>query len=144
LRGASLILLALTSILAAQDFTQSPIEEIATGFTGGEGPVWSRDGYLLFSDYDKDRIYKYVPGKSPEVYREGSAPAQDLEPARKLQQQSAESRLDCGDSGVFAAVAHNGKPLCNFRTNQGWHASPMTGGGKAVRSCGSRIEHHCF
>jgi gluconolactonase len=70
--GASLILLALTSILAAQDFTQSPIEEIATGFTGGEGPVWSREGYLLFSDYDKDRIYKYVPGKSPEVYREGS------------------------------------------------------------------------
>jgi sugar lactone lactonase YvrE len=66
-----LALLALTSVLAAQDFTQSPIEEIATGFTGGEGPVWSRDGYLLFSDYDANRIYKYVPGKSPEVYREG-------------------------------------------------------------------------
>jgi len=67
-----LILLALTSILGAQDFTRSPIEEIATGFTGGEGPVWSRDGYLLFSDYDANRIYKYVPGKTPEVYREGS------------------------------------------------------------------------
>ena len=67
-----LILLALSSILAAQDFTHSPIEEIATGFTGGEGPVWSRDGYLLFSDYDANRIYKYVPGKKPEVYREGS------------------------------------------------------------------------
>lgn len=72
MRNLRLTLLALTSLLGAQDFTQSPIEEIATGFTGGEGPVWSRDGYLLFSDYDANRIYKYVPGKSPEVYREGS------------------------------------------------------------------------
>jgi alcohol dehydrogenase (cytochrome c) len=33
----------------------------------------------------------------------------------------------CDDSGAFAAVdARNGKPLWNFHTNQGWHASPMT------------------
>jgi gluconolactonase len=58
--------------LAAQDFTHIQIEEVATGFAGGEGPVWSRAGYLLFSDYSKDRIYKYVPGKTPEVWREDS------------------------------------------------------------------------
>jgi gluconolactonase len=34
--------------------------------------VWSREGYLLFSDYSRDRIYKYVPGQTPEVWREGS------------------------------------------------------------------------
>ena len=28
--------------------------------------------FLLFSDYEADRIYKYCPGKSPEVYREAS------------------------------------------------------------------------
>jgi sugar lactone lactonase YvrE len=67
-----LAFLALTSILAAQDFAHLQIEQIATGFAGGEGPVWSRDGYLLFSDYEANRIYKYVPGKSPEVYREAS------------------------------------------------------------------------
>jgi alcohol dehydrogenase (cytochrome c) len=33
----------------------------------------------------------------------------------------------CDDSGAFAAAdARSGKPLWNFHTNQGWHASPMT------------------
>src|SRR2546430_1845573 len=34
--------------------------------------MWSRDGFLIFSDYSKDRLYKIVPGKTPEVYREDS------------------------------------------------------------------------
>lgn len=61
-----------TGTLRAQDFSHLQVVQIATGFTGGEGPVWSRDGFLLFSDYEADRIYKYIPGKNPEVYREGS------------------------------------------------------------------------
>jgi gluconolactonase len=48
------------------------VEEVAAGFPGGEGPVWSRDGYLIFSDYSRDRLYKYVPGHAPEVFREDS------------------------------------------------------------------------
>jgi gluconolactonase len=68
-----LICLALSvTIAGAQDFDHLQIEQIASGFAGGEGPVWSRQGFLLFSDYDVDRIYKYVPGKTPEVYREAS------------------------------------------------------------------------
>jgi len=70
LRFAALILA--TVPLGAQDLSKLQVEQIATGFAGGEGPVWSRDGYLLFSDYEVNRIYKYAPGKSPEVYREGS------------------------------------------------------------------------
>ena len=66
------ITLLLAALLGAQDFDHLQIEAIANGFAGGEGPVWSREGFLLFSDYDVNRIYKYVPGKSPEVYREGS------------------------------------------------------------------------
>jgi gluconolactonase len=58
--------------LAGQDFSKLQVEQVATGFPGGEGPVWSRQGYLIFSDYSKDRLYKYVPGKTPEVYREDS------------------------------------------------------------------------
>jgi gluconolactonase len=58
--------------LAAQDFSHLKVEEVATGFTGGEGPVWARAGYLLFSDYDVNRIYRYTPGGKPEVYRENS------------------------------------------------------------------------
>jgi gluconolactonase len=48
------------------------VETIQDGFPGGEGPVWSRGGYLLFSDYENDRIHKYVPGQAVSVYREHS------------------------------------------------------------------------
>ena len=66
------LLLLTTFALSGQDFTRLQVEQVATGFPGGEGPVWSRQGFLLFSDYETNRIYKYVPGKSPEVYRENS------------------------------------------------------------------------
>jgi gluconolactonase len=70
LRKFPLGLLAL--VACGQDFSHVQVEQIATGFPGGEGPVWSREGFLLFSDYSRDRIYKYVPGKTPEVFREDS------------------------------------------------------------------------
>lgn len=59
-------------LAAAQEFSALQVEEVAAGFPGGEGPVWSREGYLIFSDYSRDRLYKYVPGGAPEVYREDS------------------------------------------------------------------------
>jgi sugar lactone lactonase YvrE len=60
----------------AQDFSTLKVEEVATGFAGGEGPVWSRQGFLLFSDYDKNRIYKYTPGKTRYT---GKAPTAQME-----------------------------------------------------------------
>jgi gluconolactonase len=69
--GAILLLLT-ASALAAQDFSNLQVEQVAAGFPGGEGPVWSRQGFLIFSDYSQDRLYKYIPGKTPEVYREDS------------------------------------------------------------------------
>ncbi len=62
----------LFTILASQSFSGLRVEPVAEGFPGGEGPVWSRDGFLIFSDYSRDRLYKYVPGKAPEIYREDS------------------------------------------------------------------------
>jgi gluconolactonase len=70
IRNTLLLLTALT--LAGQDFSNLQVEQVADGFPGGEGPVWSRQGFLIFSDYSKDRLYKYAPGKAPEVYREDS------------------------------------------------------------------------
>jgi gluconolactonase len=58
--------------LAGQDFSNLTVEEVASGFPGGEGPVWSRRGFLIFSDYSRDRLYRLAPGKTPEVYREDS------------------------------------------------------------------------
>ena len=66
-----IILLFLSALaLAGQDFSKLQVEPVATGFPGGEGPVWSRQGFLIFSDYSVDRLYKYLPGKTPEVYRQ--------------------------------------------------------------------------
>jgi len=66
------LFLMTAAALAAQDFSKLQVEPVAEGFPGGEGPVWSRQGFLIFSDYSRDRLYKYVPGKAPEVYREDS------------------------------------------------------------------------
>ncbi len=37
------------------------VEKIATGFGFTEGPVWSPEGYLLFSDPNNNRIYRWDP-----------------------------------------------------------------------------------
>jgi len=67
---AALVLAMLLGFI--QNFSSLKVELIAEGFPGGEGPVWSPQGFLLFSDYSRDRIYRYVPGKTPEVFREDS------------------------------------------------------------------------
>ncbi len=58
--------------LAAQDFSRISVEKVAGGYTFTEGPVWSHDGYLLFSDVPNNRIHKYTPGAGATVFREGS------------------------------------------------------------------------
>ncbi len=50
----------------------SKIEKIADGFQFTEGPVWHKDGYLLFTDIPANKIYKYEPGKGISVYLENS------------------------------------------------------------------------
>lgn len=70
-------LISLTVVIACSACPETKIaigkvETVADGFQGGEGPVWSRDGYLLVSDTMARKIYKYVPGKGKSVYREQS------------------------------------------------------------------------
>ncbi|MBL8239529.1 MAG: SMP-30/gluconolactonase/LRE family protein [Bryobacterales bacterium] len=65
------LLFLLAFALPAQDFSKIHIEKVAGGFTFTEGPVWSRDNYLLFSDPPENKIYRLtVEGKS--VFREAS------------------------------------------------------------------------
>jgi gluconolactonase len=67
----TVFLLALAGVCFAQDFSKVSIEKVAGGFTFTEGPVWSRDSYLLFSDPPENKIYRLTSeGKS--VYREAS------------------------------------------------------------------------
>ena len=58
--------------VCAQDFTDYEVVKVATGYTFAEGPAWSRDGYLLFSDVPENRIWKLVPGEPPVLFREDS------------------------------------------------------------------------
>jgi gluconolactonase len=48
------------------------IDRVAGGFRFTEGPAWSREGFLLFSDVPNDQILKYVPGEKPTIFRENS------------------------------------------------------------------------
>ena len=64
-------LLALAAVLLyAQDFSDIKIEHLARGLVYTEGPAWSHDGYLIFSDTPADRLYKWVPGQEIAIYRE--------------------------------------------------------------------------
>ncbi len=48
---------------SAQDFSQASVEQAAKDLRYAEGPVWSPEGFLLFSDTVANKIYKLAPGK---------------------------------------------------------------------------------
>ena len=60
-RKITAVLIALPAL--AQDFADIRVETIARDLHYAEGPVWSLDGFLLFSDTVTDRIKKWTPGK---------------------------------------------------------------------------------
>jgi gluconolactonase len=60
---------------AAQDLSRIEIVKVAAGYTFTEGPEWSREGFLLFSDVPSDRILRFTPGKGTDVYRDNSGGA---------------------------------------------------------------------
>jgi gluconolactonase len=45
------------------------LEKVAGGFPFTEGPVWARDGYLLFSSPDLNTIFRWTPDGQVDVYR---------------------------------------------------------------------------
>jgi gluconolactonase len=55
-----------------QDFTDYKIEIVASSNIYGEGPVWSPEGYLIYSDSPNNRLMKWIPGQPPMVFREKS------------------------------------------------------------------------
>ena len=54
------------------------VEKVLSDFAFTEGPVFSRIGFLLFSDIPRNRIMKYVPGQPVETFRENSNGANGL------------------------------------------------------------------
>ena len=69
-------LIHLLSVSApAQDYSDLRIEKVATGYIFTEGPAWSRDGYLIFSDIPGDKLLEFKPGGKPTNFRENSSGA---------------------------------------------------------------------
>jgi gluconolactonase len=62
-------MLIVCGVLLAQDFSDVKVVKVATGYKFTEGPLWSREGFLLFSDIPNNKIMKFVPGKGTEVFR---------------------------------------------------------------------------
>ncbi|MBI4891174.1 MAG: SMP-30/gluconolactonase/LRE family protein [Acidobacteria bacterium] len=70
---------ALCAALAlAQDDQMVRVERVVSGLRFTEGPVWHKDGYLLFTDIPSARILKLAPGKPLETIREKSGGANGL------------------------------------------------------------------
>ena len=69
------------------------IEKIASGFKFTEGPVWSPDGSLLFSDIHGDRIYRWSQVSGIETFREPAQYPNGLTYDRKGRLLICEQRL---------------------------------------------------
>ncbi|MGH9592351.1 MAG: SMP-30/gluconolactonase/LRE family protein, partial [Bryobacteraceae bacterium] len=51
------------SLALAQLPAELTVEQVATGLNFAEGPVWSPEDFLLFSDAVTDKLHKFVPGR---------------------------------------------------------------------------------
>jgi gluconolactonase len=60
---ASAILLLWTAVALAQLPPELTVEQVATGLSFAEGPTWSPEDFLLFSDTVTDKLHKFIPGK---------------------------------------------------------------------------------
>ena len=54
------------------------VEKVADGFGFVEGPVWHKDGFLLFTDIPRNRIMRWHPTEGVTVFREPSDNANGL------------------------------------------------------------------
>ena len=55
IRAGCASLVVFTLLLSAQDFSEIKFDHLARGLGYTEGPAWSREGYLIFSDTPADR-----------------------------------------------------------------------------------------
>ncbi|HXJ40207.1 MAG TPA: SMP-30/gluconolactonase/LRE family protein [Bryobacteraceae bacterium] len=75
----ALTVLCLTALTAsAQNFDDIMSERVASGMQYVDGVVWSRDGFLIFSDVLKRIVYRLDPGVAPKPTDENHNGAQGL------------------------------------------------------------------
>jgi gluconolactonase len=68
-----LLMLALALRAAfGQDFSGIQVVKVSANHRFTEGPAWSQEGYLLFSDVPGNRILKFTPGEGVSTARENA------------------------------------------------------------------------
>ena len=103
----------LTEVLAPG----ATVEKLAGDFGFTEGPVWHRDGYLLFTDIPRNRIMKWHPTEGVSIFREPSQQANGLIFDRQGRLVAAEhaarrvSRTETDGRIVALVERHDGKRL---------------------------------
>jgi gluconolactonase len=70
---AALIACCSVCSIFGQDLAKATVERVAVNQKFTEGPVWSREGFLLFSDVPANKIMKFTPGEGVKVYREDTS-----------------------------------------------------------------------
>ncbi len=80
------------------------VEKLAEGFTFIEGPVWTPEGRLLFSDVNENTIYQYEPDGGLSVFRrpsgyDGADVAEYTQPGSNGLAVDAEGRLTLCEHG---------------------------------------------
>jgi gluconolactonase len=59
-----------TAGVFAQDFSHIEVQRVVKDLHFAEGPVWSYEGFLLFSDTVVDKLRKLTPGSADAIYAE--------------------------------------------------------------------------
>ena len=57
-----MLLLGAAALACAQNFEHIEVQRLAKGLHYADGPVWSWEGYMLYSDVPVDMLRKFVPG----------------------------------------------------------------------------------
>jgi gluconolactonase len=69
---AAALILSIASSGLSQSLDNVTVDRIATGFVYAEGPVWSRDGFLILSDVPENKLLELKLGQKPALFRANS------------------------------------------------------------------------
>jgi len=111
------VILIFAALLFAQNFDDIQAEHVVDNLKYADGIVWSRDGFLLYSDPGANRIYRLDPDAKPKTGRENTGGAEGLAEDAQGRLYVCESRnrrvtrTDRKNSIEVIAVAFEGKKL---------------------------------
>jgi gluconolactonase len=82
-----------------------------------EGPVWSKEGYYLFSDIPANVIYSLAPGKAKEVFLEASGCYHPADPLLKPGQEGSNA-LAFTSGGELLICQHGNHAIAKYTKNR--------------------------